>query len=408
MSSDFKTKHVILVPDGAADFPIPEIENKTPLEAALTPNMDRIANSGVIGLARTVPTGMDPGSDVANLSILGFSPNECYSGRAPLEAASMGVDLKDTDLALRLNMVTLNENYTIMRDHSSDHISSQEAEELIHSLEPLAGSMGFRLFPGVSYRHLLVWGRGPDSIETHPPHDFLGLPVDNKLPSGDGSQMLLKFIIASWKLLEVHPVNELRIRRGQGPANSVWPWGQGRRPKMVPHTEKFGITGTVISAVDLLRGIGKLAGLKAASNPEWTGYLDTNYQSKVDTALEALKDQDLVFLHVEAPDETGHGGKLDLKIKAIEDFDAKVCGPMLEGLSDYEHWRILLLPDHYTPLSLRTHSSEPTPFALLDSNDFSNTKEGPGYSERIANQSGLILDNAHELFEILLGRKSLG
>lgn len=408
MSSDFKTKHVILVPDGTADFPIPEIDNRTPLEAASTPNMDSIANNGVIGLARTVPAGMDPGSDVANLSILGFSPKECYSGRAPLEAASMGVGLKDSDLAFRLNLVTLSENYTIMRDHSSDHITSQEAEELIRSLEPLAESMGFRLFPGVSYRHLLVWGQGPDSVETYPPHDFLGLPVDSKLPAGFGSQALLKFIIASWKHLEENPVNELRIRRGQGPANSVWPWGQGRRPKMVPHTEKYGIKGTVISAVDLLRGIGKLAGLDAASNPEWTGYLDTNYQSKVDTALGALKDQDLVFVHVEAPDETGHGGKLDLKIKAIEDFDAKVCGPMLQGLSDYEHWRILLLPDHYTPLSLRTHSSEPIPFALADSDDFNAVKEGPGYSEPTAKKSGLMIDNAYELFEILLGRKSLG
>jgi 2,3-bisphosphoglycerate-independent phosphoglycerate mutase len=360
-----------------------------------------------MGVGRTIPEGMDPGSDVANLSIMGFDPLEVYTGRAPLEAASMGVELAADDLAFRLNLVTLAENYTVMKDHSSDHITTKESSELIDSLKPLAGNMGFRLFPGVSYRHLLVWDKGPDSLFTVPPHDFPGHALDTRLPRGSGSDALLRFIIGSWKILETHPVNELRMRRHQGPANSVWPWGQGKKPNMTTLTERFGITGTMISAVDLLRGIGKLAGLQAIERSDWTGYLDTNYASKVGDALEALKEQDLAFIHVEAPDETGHGGKIDLKMKAIEDFDSKICGPALEGLSEFPNWRILLMPDHYTPISLRTHSPAPVPFLVADSETFKTDSKGPGYSERSADETGLFIENAHELIEILLGRKTL-
>jgi 2,3-bisphosphoglycerate-independent phosphoglycerate mutase len=407
MSSDSKTRYLILVPDGAADFPIPELDNMTPLGAANTPNMDKLANSGRIGLARTIPQGMDPGSDVANLSIIGFSPKEVYTGRAPLEAASMGVELSETDLAFRLNLVTLNDNYTTMKDHSADHITTQESRELVRDLSRLAARAGFDLFPGVSYRHLLVWPKGPDRLSTFPPHDFPGLPIDARFPKGSGSDALLRFIVGSWKILESHPVNEFRMRRGQGPANSVWPWGQGRKPEMVTHTVRFGITGSVISAVDLLRGIGRLAGLEAKESPDWTGYLDTNYASKVQAALEALETQDLAFIHVEAPDETGHGGKLDLKIKAIEDFDAQICGPALTGMARYPNWRVLLMPDHYTPISLRTHSPEPVPFAITDSESFNESKEGPGFNERAAKDSGLMIEKSHELIEVLLGRRDM-
>ncbi|HMK35292.1 MAG TPA: cofactor-independent phosphoglycerate mutase [Desulfomonilaceae bacterium] len=404
MSSVSETKYVILVPDGTGDLPVPELDGATPLEAAKTPWMDKMAAAGKIGLARTVPEGMEPGSDVANLSIMGYSPSEVYTGRAPFEAASMGVNLRKNDLAFRLNFVTLDRNYTMMADHSADHISTQEAHEIARSIAFEAEAFGMLLVPGVSYRNLLVWKDGPNGMVTHPPHDIPGEFIDKYLPAGPGSDVLLRFIIKSWKILEEHPVNQRRLKRCQGPANSVWPWGQGRAPKMQTLKQRFGISGAVVAAVDLVRGIGKYAGLEMMNVPGATGYLDTNYEGKVQAALTSLKDKDLVFLHVEAPDEAGHSGQRDLKIKAIEDFDEKVVGPVLEGLQEFPKWRVLLMPDHRTPVASRTHSAHPVPFVILDSADWSRIGKdpGPGYSEKAAEQAAWMVEDASKLMDLLL------
>ena len=397
-------KYVIVVPDGMADSPIAELGGKTPLAACETPWMDLMASVGRIGLARTVPEGMAPGSDVANLSILGYSPTKVYTGRAPFEAASMGIELEENDVAFRLNLVTLDQNYTLMADHSGDHITNGEARELVESLQPMTRSLGMSLFPGVSYRHLLVWRDGPEGCVTHAPHDFAGKPLDTYLPSGYGADLLLRIIIKSWKILESHPVNQRRIRVGKGPANSVWPWGQGKRPRMKTLQERFDITGAVVAAVDLLKGIGKYAGLDPIEVPGATGYIDTDYEGKVAATLQALREKDLVFLHVEAPDEASHSGDLNLKKKAIEDLDARVAAPLLKGLTGFPRWRILLMPDHHTPLATRTHSAEPVPFILLDSREWNEASReiSTPFTEEAAAASGTMIDDATTLIEMLL------
>jgi len=409
MSSDSETKYVILVPDGMADAPIPRLEGGTPLEAANTPWMDKMAAAGEIGLTRTVPEDMEPGSDVANLSIMGYSPAKVYSGRAPFEAASMGVILAENDLAFRMNMVTLDRNYTIMADHSADHVSTPEAHELAAYLAPMVESFGLTLVPGVSYRNLLVWENGPEGCITHPPHDFPGEPVAPRFPSGPGADVLLRIIIKSWKLLDNHPVNQRRIKRCQGPANSVWPWGQGKPPRINTLGSRFGISGSVVAAVDLVRGIGKYVGLDIVDVSGATGYLDTNYQGKVSAALESLESKSFVFLHVEAPDEAGHSGQRHLKVKAIEDFDEKVVGPILAGMESFSRWRLLLMPDHRTPVTTRVHSTEPVPFILLDSSQWDPAAPSPetGFSEQAAAASGRFLEDASKLMEFLLERETL-
>ncbi len=404
MSSESDMRYVIVVPDGMADSPIAELGGKTPLAACETPWMDLMASVGRFGLARTVPEGIAPGSDVANLSILGYSPAKVYTGRAPFEAASMGIELEENDVAFRLNLVTLDQNYTLMADHSGDHITNGEARELVESLQPMTRSLGMSLFPGVSYRHLLIWRDGPEGCITHAPHDFAGKPLDRHLPSGHGADVLLRIIIKSWKILESHPVNQRRIRVGKGPANSVWPWGQGKRPKMKTLKERFDITGAVVAAVDLLKGIGKYAGLDPIEVPGATGYIDTDYEGKVAATLQALRGKDLVFLHVEAPDEASHSGDLNLKKKAIEDFDARVAAPLLKGLTAFPRWRILLMPDHHTPLAIRTHSPDPVPFLLLDSCEWNSASREitTPFSEEAARASGTMIDDAARMIEILL------
>lgn len=408
MSSDSNCKYVILVPDGMADGPVADLDGASPVKASKTPWMDRMAAAGDMGLTRTIPVGMGPGSDIANLSIMGYSPSDVYTGRAPFEAASMGVYLRPNDLAFRLNFVTLERNYTLMADHSADHISTPEAQELIAFLSPEFEDMGLTVYTGVSYRNLMVWRDGPEGCVTHAPHDFPGGAVDRKLPSGPGSDVLLRLIIKSWKLLEDHPVNRRRVKRCQGPANSVWPWGQGRPPRIKTLPERFGISGAVVAAVDLIKGIGKCAGLEALEVAGATGYLDTNYQGKVDAALKVLDTNDFVFLHVEAPDEASHSGQLDLKIKAVEDFDEKVVGPLLTGLERFPRWRVLLMPDHPTPISTRVHSGDPVPFILVDSEQWKSGKtSGEGFSEQAAADTGKLVDDATKMIEILLEKEKL-
>jgi 2,3-bisphosphoglycerate-independent phosphoglycerate mutase len=387
-----------------ADSPELETQGGSALEAAETPWMDRMAACGMVGMSHTIPEGMEPASDVANLSIMGYSPRDVYSGRAPFEAASMGIWLGPNDLAFRLNLVTLERNYTVMSDHSADHITSAEAKEIIFSLAPMIEDMGLDVHPGVSYRHLLIWRNGPEGLVTYPPHDFPGQLVPVHYPSGNGADILIRLIIKSWKILENHPVNVRRKNRCQGLANSVWPWGQGKPPRMRTLNERFGISGAVVAAVDLVKGIGAYAGLEPLHVEGATGYLDTNYQGKVEAALEALKERDFVYLHVEAPDEAGHSGQRDLKIKAIQDFDEKVVGPILEGMEAFPHWRILLMPDHQTPVSTRVHTAGPVPFILLDSEQWPRKIEvnAPPFSEKMAASTGTVVSQASDLIEMLL------
>ncbi|MGO8762880.1 MAG: cofactor-independent phosphoglycerate mutase [Desulfobaccales bacterium] len=393
-------KYVILVGDGMGDYPMAELGGKTPLQAAVTPLLDELARRGELGLARTIPPSMEPGSDIANLAIMGYDPQRYHTGRAPLEAAALGVDLSPVEVAFRCNLVTLRVDHDgiFMEDYSAGHISSEEAREIIQVLDSSLGQEGRRFYPGVSYRHLLVWTQGDAAWRTYPPHDWTGQEVGH-LMAGD-ARPLWDLTRASWPILKDYEINRRRLAQGKKPATSIWLWGQGRPPQMPTLKERFHLTGAVISAVDLIRGIGKYAGLKAILVPGATGFLDTNYAGKVAAALDALKEVDLVFVHVEAPDEAGHSGELKLKLQAIEDFDAKVVGPMRAGLDQQGDYRLLVLCDHLTPLALRTHTAEPVPFILYDSRNPGD--QARSYSEAAAKDAGLLLDQGADLLPRLL------
>ncbi|MBW1953378.1 MAG: cofactor-independent phosphoglycerate mutase, partial [Deltaproteobacteria bacterium] len=386
-------KYVILIGDGMGDYPLPELEGQTPLQAAPTPNMDFLATHGELGLVRTIPPGMEPGSDVANMAIMGYDPGRYHTGRAPLEAASMGVYLKPEEVAFRCNLVTLRHapgGDILMEDYSAGHISSEEARELIVTINQHLGNTTRRFYPGVSYRHLLVWQGGQDNWRTYPPHDLTGQSVRDYLAGKGPEKPVLDLVKASWPLLAEHPINRQRQERGLKPGNSIWLWGQGQAPQMPTLKERFGLQGAVISAVDLMRGLGIYAGLRPVQVPGATGYLDTNYAGKVAAALQALETLDLVYLHVEAPDEAGHSGELTDKLKAIEDFDRQVVGPMRAGLASLGVHRILLLPDHRTPVRVRTHTTEPVPFTIYDSRQ-ARSSQPRGFDEFSAQATGLFL-----------------
>lgn len=398
-------KYIVLLGDGMPDEGIESLGGKTPLEFARTPMMDFMAKRGRLGMARTIPDGYPPGSDVANLSVFGYDPRTCYTGRSPLEAASMGVELGPNDVAFRLNLVNLRREAgtTTMGDYSSGHISTEEGRELLEALGRGLGSAEFEFHPGVSYRHLLVWRNGREKLELTPPHDITGRCIDDYLPKGDGAALLLDLMERSQAILEGHPLHRQRQDRGLTPANSIWLWGQGKAPRMETYREKFGLTGAVISAVDLVRGIGVYAGLEVIRVPGATGYLDTNYRGKVEAALSALERVDFVYLHVEAPDESSHSGSIENKITAIEDFDAKVVGPICEGMGKFGEYRILCTPDHPTPLRLMTHTAEPVPFIVYGGETDANEAVA-GYDENSARATGLYLDEGFRLMELLMGR----
>lgn len=400
-----------------SDYPVEELGNKTPLQAAKTPNMDMLAQKGSIGLVRNVPDGYPPGSDVAILSVLGYDPAKYYTGRSPLEAASIGVSLALDDLAVRCNLVTLGQNDggvyphtknfgggVYMDDFSADHITTEEARKIIKDIDRELGREGIRFYPGVSYRHLMVWNSGPDGLETTPPHDISGKEIKGYLPKGKGAQKLIELMNSSQMLLKEHPVNAGRKEKGHKPANSIWLWGQGRRPKMPTLKEKFGIEGSVISAVDLVKGVGIYAGLKVVNVPGATGYIDTNYKGKAEYALRELEEKDFVCVHVEAPDEAGHNGDLKNKIKAIEDFDREIVGRVLGGLSQFKNYRILVLPDHPTPVAKKTHTRDPVPFAIYPA----EASRGKAFAEADAKNSGLFIEQGHKLIEMLLNRTGRG
>ncbi len=366
-------KYLVMLCDGMADEPNEALGNSTPMEKANKPCMDSLAAKAEVGIVKTVAEGLKPGSDVANLSVLGYEPAVYYSGRSPLEAASIGIDLKDTDVTLRCNLVTLSdeedyEKKTIL-DYCADDISSEEAKILIEYIQEKLGNDKFRFYPGVSYRHCLVWSNGnPHPGVLTPPHDITGKVITDYIPKGDAVDELYDLMKKSYDLLKDHPVNKARIARGKRPANSIWLWGEGTKPLLDNFSEKFGKKGSMISAVDLLKGIAICAGMNSVDVEGATGYLDTNFDGKCKAAIEEFKNgADLVYIHVEAPDECGHRGEIENKVKAIEMIDEHILAPVVEFLRGYDDFAVLVCPDHPTPLSIRTHTSTPVPYLIYDS-----------------------------------------
>ena len=358
-------KYVVVIGDGMADYTLEELEGRTPLQAAETPNMDYIAAHGVSGLLKTVPYGMDPGSDVANLSIMGYNPKECYTGRGPLEAASIGADFNGDELAFRCNFITIHEDRII--DFNADHISTEEASELIEALNQKFYHWG-KFYLGTSYRNLFIFkNNGSSPLKSTPPHDIVNEPLsDNLIKPRDHEKAVIlnKIMDDSRTVLRNHPINLKRIEDGKKPGNMIWLWGQGGKPQMTPFKEKYGLKGATITGVDLIKGIGVYLGFTNINVPGATGYYDTDYCGKAKYALEALKDQDIVFIHVEAPDEAGHAGDLTEKIKAIERIDHRILEKLLDNLSEFNDYSISILPDHPTPIKVKTHTTDPVPCAM--------------------------------------------
>lgn len=401
-------KYIVLIGDGMADRPLKDLNGLTPLEYAKTTQMDTIATKGIVGKVRTIPEGFPPGSDVANLSILGYDPSKFYTGRAPFEAASIGVSLEDNDIAYRCNLVTLKDEdgKIFMDDYSSGHITTDEAQFLIQSIIDELSNKEISFYKGVGYRHLMVWHNGNDKIQCFAPHDILDKEITLYLPLGQGQEVLIDLMERSKKIFAEHPINQKRINEGKKPATSIWIWGQGKRPSLPKYKEKYGLSGALISAVDLSKGLGIYAGLKILNVPGATGWIDTNYKGKAEYALKALEEVDFVYVHIESPDEAGHSGNLKHKIKAIEDFDRIVVGTILkEAPKRFKDFKILLMPDHATPIEIKTHSIEPVPFAIYDSRQEVKSKTTQ-YSEAILNIEGVMdFQDGYKLMDWFLGKR---
>lgn len=400
-------KYLVMLCDGMADEPNEALGNSTPMEKANKPCMDSLAAKAEVGIVKTVAEGLKPGSDVANLSVLGYEPAVYYSGRSPLEAASIGIDLKDTDVTLRCNLVTLSddedyENKTIL-DYCADDISSEEAKILIEYIQEKLGNDVFRFYPGVSYRHCLVWSNGnPHPGVLTPPHDITGKVITDYIPKGEAVDELYDLMKKSYDLLKDHPVNQARIARGKRPANSIWLWGEGTKPLLDNFSEKFGIKGSMISAVDLLKGIAICAGMNSVDVDGATGYLDTNFDGKCKAAIEEFKNgADLVYVHVEAPDECGHRGEIENKVKAIEMIDEHILGPVVEFLKCYDDFAVLVCPDHPTPLSIRTHTSTPVPYLIYDSKNEINSGVKV-FCEKEARETGNYIEKGFTMMNYFL------
>jgi 2,3-bisphosphoglycerate-independent phosphoglycerate mutase len=387
-------KYIVLLCDGMSDEPVPELGGKTPMEAARKPAMDALCDVSEVGLVKTVADGLKPGSDVANLSVLGYDPKVCYTGRSPLEAGSIGIDMADDDVSFRCNLVTLSNeaNYAdkTMVDYCAGDISTEEAEVLIKAAAERFDNEARKLYAGVSYRHCLIRHNGSlDLGKLTPPHDISGRVIGEYLPDDNNpnSAELLAMMKESFEFLSAHPINQKRVAEGKNPANSLWFWGEGRRASLEPFVKKFGLRGAMISAVDLLRGIGKFAGMDIIKVPGATAYLDTNFEGKADAAIEALKSGcDFVYIHIEAPDECGHRGEVQNKVKAIEEIDSRVLSRILLELDKMGDYKLLICPDHPTPLSTKTHSNAPVPYLIFDRQ---NLKNGPAtFTEKTADETG--------------------
>jgi 2,3-bisphosphoglycerate-independent phosphoglycerate mutase len=399
-------KYIVILGDGMADRHVKELGGKTPLQKAFKPNMDRLAREGIIGKVRTIPKGFHPGSDIANLNILGYNPVEFYSGRAPLEAASIGIMLKKDDVAYRCNLITLKFNRdrtkAVMEDYSSDHIRTEDARELIKEINGEIGTEQISFYPGVSYRHIMVWSSGASDTECIPPHDITGKDITDYLPVGEGEDVLREIMRKSTDILENHPINRERKKKGKRPANSIWLWGQGKKLILPTFKQKYSLEGALVSAVDLMRGIGIYAGFEILDVPGITGYLDTNYVGKAEAAIRALKRVDFAYIHVEAPDEAGHSGSYTDKIKAIEDFDALVVGTVLKGMESIDKYRILVMPDHATPVEVRTHTDEPVPFVIYD-NSIKRENKGIAFDESITKREDiLVFEEGYKLMDYFI------
>ena len=401
-----------------ADEPVEELGGKTPLEVAHKPVIDYMAAHGELGLVKTVPDNIPPGSDAANLSVMGYDPRIYSTGRSPLEAVSMGVQLEDTDVTFRCNLVTLSDDEPfaskIMIDHSSDEIATQDAAELIKTVSRHLGTDGFRFYPGRSYRHLLVWRNGCTGNIMTPPHDILGRSVTSYLPKGKNSEVFLQMMKQSVALLRDHPVNIRRKEAGFRSANSIWLWGEGKRPILQSFEEKYGLKGSMIAAVDLIFGIGICAGLEPVEVEGATGNIHTNFDGKAQAAIDQLlkSGKDFVYLHVEAPDECGHRYEIDNKVKSIEIIDRKIVAPIKEALdASGEEYSIMVLPDHPTPLRLRTHTSDPVPYMIYRNcrdaaRSLSNVemRHVSTYSEKTAASTGIYIEEGHRLMDRLINR----
>lgn len=413
-------KYIIVLGDGMADRPIKEIGGKTPLEASKTPFMDTLAKLSEIGLAKTIPEGMKPGSDTANLAVLGYNPAKYYSGRSPLEALSIGVPMKDSDIALRANIVTVTddepfEEKTIV-DHSSGEISTEDAAVLLDALRPVVESEEFKFYLGTSYRHCVIWDKG-EVVDLAQPHDHLGEKIGQYLPANfagegeddkarHGREVMTEMMKKSFEILKAHPLNEERRKNGKNPANCLWFWGAGTKPMLSPFYEKTGKKGSMISAVDLLKGIAVGASMKVIVVPGANGQLETNYEGKADAAVDTLlKDNmDFVYIHVEAPDEMGHQGSVERKIKSIEYLDERLIKRVCEKMqASGEDFRMLIMPDHPTPIEIRTHSSEPVPYMIYDSTKNSGSPEGV-YSEKYAAATGIFAEQGYTLIDRLFNK----
>ncbi len=392
------TKYAIIIPDGAADEPLEEFDNKTVFQAAEIPNMDKISTEGRQGLVRTVPKDMEPGSDVAQMSLLGYDPRHYYTGRAPIEAVALNIELAPTDWVFRCNLVTAADGK--MADHSAGHISTEEATRLIKELNEQFADEQIRFYPGVSYRHLLLCKGLDFDVQTYPPHDHIGVPIDKILPRGKGAEMLIDLMARTQQLFINHDINKVRKDLGENQVSSIWLWGHGKKAQLESFEKRFGLKGVAITAVDLVRGLAKLIGFDLIEVPGATGFIDTNYKGKADAAIEALDKYDIVFIHIEAPDEAGHSGNAEAKKKAVEQIDKHIVGPVLEAISKNPAWRILVLPDHPTPVHGGAHSAEPVPFAMAGTNVSGVLHTA--FSEANAAQSGLKIQNGFELMEYFL------
>ncbi len=396
-------KYVVVLCDGMADTPVAELDNKTPMQVASKPNMDALAEVATVGMVRTVDDALSPGSDVANLSVMGFDPLECYTGRSPLEAASIGIKMSDTDVAIRCNLVTLSDEACYesksMVDYCAGDISTAEADEIVKALQAELGGGEFDFYTGVSYRHCLIWHGGKcEGYTLTPPHDISGKAIAEHL-FGHIESGLIQLMKKSVEILREHPVNKARIARGERPVTSIWLWGQGSRPALDNFAEKYGISGAVVSAVDLIKGIGKCAGMDVIEVEGATGYIDTDFDGKAAAAIQALKTNDYVYVHLEAPDECGHRREYQNKVKAIELIDQKIVAPLLNALNG-EDFKMLILPDHPTPIETATHSREPVPFLLYDST--CEAVGANGFTEQLAAATGVFVQRGPMLIKMML------
>jgi 2,3-bisphosphoglycerate-independent phosphoglycerate mutase len=410
-------KYIAICPDGMADWPLDDYDGLTPMEIAHKPNMDYLAANGIIGSVQTIPEGMSPGSDTANMAVLGYDPKQYYTGRSPFEAVSMGINMEEVDLSFRCNLVTLSPEEgllfkeRVMIDHGADDISSEEAAILIAEVEKEFGSGDVHFFPGVSYRNLMLWKNCQEKFTLTPPHDILEKRIEEFLPSANSSasNTILNYMQKSYDLLCQHPINIERVKKKLHPANAIWLWGEGRKPNLMSFEKKYAITGSVISAVDLIKGIGICAGLTSADVPGANGTIDTNYKGKVEAAMNALcTGSDFVYIHIEAPDECGHKGDVRSKIKAIELIDSEVIAPLRQLLAKQAFdYRMMVLPDHPTPIKIRTHVAEPVPFCIFDTTKQSALKQEPveKFSEKKAMASGPFLPAGYKLMDIFLERE---